>query len=132
MKRFATLISILLFSLCLYGCDYFGPGMADFNYNLSGGYSLYHAGSTSISKFGDSDNGIAADVKGVAWDSNFIIASQEGNSKTNYWIIDVSVNKIYGPFNEDDFNKKRNELKVDDKLKLEDPAKYKSLEKKVN
>ena len=128
MRKHVLLISIIILSCILYGCDYFGPGMSDFNYELSGNYHLYKAGEARI--WMNNDNEIVeGNVTGIAWDEDFILAEQTKDDNKSYWIIDVKNNKIYGPIKEKDFNEKRKELKINTKLKLENPKKYKSLEK---
>jgi hypothetical protein len=57
----------------------------------------------------------------VAWDNRFIHAKREArNSQLDYWILDTSVPKILGPFDEATFLKKRSELSIPDKLVLKD------------
>lgn len=136
MKRYVMVISILIFSLYLYGCkgEYFGPGTADFNYVMSGDYKLFHAGETDIWR--DSDNGmtkvVEGNITGIGWNNDFILVEQKKDNSTNYWIIDVKEKKTYGAFNENDFESKRKELNVNSELKLEKPEKYKSLEKQIS
>ena len=121
-------------SLCTYGCrgEYFGPGMADYGYELSGGYTLSHEGSTIVNCeiwTKDQKTVIENRVTGIAWDNSFILAKHQESNIIDYWIIDVTTNKIYGPLSETEFKSKRTELKVSNKLKLEDPEKYKYLDK---
>lgn len=110
------------------GCEFVvGPGTADYSYNLSGKYSLHHAGSSYICK---ENNGlvqkiIEPNISGIAWSDSYIIAKQEKDNEVSYYIIDANQDKILGPFSEEDFNKKRDELKIDEGLKLKDPEKYK-------
>lgn len=120
-------------SLYMYGCkgEYFGPGMADYGYKLSGGYTLEHAGTHNevncqVAK--EQEIVIENKVTGIAWNNSFILAKHQENNKIDYWIIDVTTNKIYGPLSETEFKSKRIELKVSNKLKLEEPEKYKYLD----
>ncbi|MFL0247118.1 DUF3997 domain-containing protein [Candidatus Clostridium stratigraminis] len=129
-KKYSILGCIIALTLTFIGCDFFGPGMADFNYDLPGGYSMFHAGGDNfINK--DSVKAIEGNVNGIAWNNDFILVRQIQNNKTNYWIVDVQAPKLYGPLDEKDFTSRRTELKVDNSLKLEAPEKYKSLEKKL-
>lgn len=133
MKKNICLIGIILISIYLSGCNgqYFGPGMADFAYNLPGNCILYHAGETHIAKDHGTTTVIDSEVTGIAWDDNFILAEQLKNKNKNYWIIDVKAEKKYGPLTENDFKSKKKELKVNDKLKLAKPEKYKYLDKNL-
>ena len=124
-KKTIILISIILLTLAFSSCDYFGPGMADFSYDLSGNYLLYHAGETNIWNSSLDKIIIDRNIIGIAWNKDFILAKQTISDKIQYWIIDITTDKTYGPFSEKDFNLKRTELKVGNSLKLEDPAKYK-------
>lgn len=121
-------------SLYMFGCkgEYFGPGMADYEYDLSGGYVLGHAGTNNevncqVAK--EQEIVIQNRVTGIAWDKSFILAKRQESNIIDYWIIDVTTNKIYGSLSETEFKSKRIELKVSNKLKLEDPEKYKYLDK---
>ncbi|MFL0166823.1 DUF3997 domain-containing protein [Candidatus Clostridium helianthi] len=67
-------------------------------------------------------------VSGIAWDENFILAEQTKNNSKNYWIIDVKQDKVYGQLKYEDFDKHRYFLKIDSKLRLENPDKYKNLD----
>jgi len=130
VKKYVLALSFIILSCILYGCGYFGPGMADFDYHLSGSYHLYKAGEAKIwTCYGSSKQIVEGNITGIAWDDDFILAEQIKDGKKNYWIIDVKNNKIYGPLSEPDFNAKGKELKTNSKLKLEKPEKYKSLEK---
>jgi len=119
----------------LYGCNtYFGPGMADFSYKLSGDYSLAKAGNGRI--WSNNKQIVTDDVTEISWDEDFILAKQEvltkqQNKNINYWIINVKENKTYGPLNEEEFNNKRKELNVNDELKLEKREKYKYLDESI-
>ena len=123
MKKYSFIIGVIVLMLSFSGCEYFGPGMADYSYNLSGDYELYHAGNTNIGK--GNEIIVTREIKEIAWDSSYILAKQERDNEIKYYIISVSNDEIYGPLNEDDFNKKRTELKIDEDLKLKAPAKYK-------
>jgi hypothetical protein len=117
----------------MYGCkgEFFGPGMADFNYKLSGDYELFHAGETDIWSTKDTNGmsvAIERNVTGIAWDNDFILVEQEKSKDISYWIIEVREKKIYGAFNKREFQDQKQELKINSQLKLEKPEKYKYLE----
>ena len=127
-KRHAIFIGIIVLTLTFCGCDYFGPGMADYSYKLSDKYKLIHAGETFIWKDNDAKEGIECNIIGIAWDKNFILAEQSKDNNLCYYILDVNTDRTYGPLTEDDFKSKINELKVSDKLRLVNPDKYKILD----
>jgi len=129
IKKYLLAISFIIFSCFLYGCDYFGPGMADYDYHLTGSYHLYKAGEARIHTCDHSSKqAVEGNVTGIAWDEDFILAEQTKDSNTNYWIIDVKNDKVYSPTSEKDFNEKRKELKVNSKLKLKKPETFKHLD----
>lgn len=127
-RNISILISILVCSMVLSGCGYLGPGNADFNYELSGKYELVHSPVTAIWSNTGVGKAVEEEVIGIAWNNDFILAEQKINNNSNYWIIDVKNNKIYGPLNTASFDTKRGELKIDQTLKLEKPEKYKYLD----
>ena len=133
MKRYICLIGIILISSYLYGCkgEFFGPGMADYNYGLSGRYHLYKGGTAAIwsSNQVGRTKVIGVDVTGIAWNQDYILVRQQVEKSKNYWIIDVRTSMIYGPMDEKDFEIQREDLKISTDLKLEYPVKYKNLEK---
>ncbi|MBL4935076.1 DUF3997 domain-containing protein [Clostridium sp. YIM B02515] len=130
MKKYILLISILMVSLYMYGCkgEFLGPGMADFDYKLSGDYKLFHAGETDIWTDNGMSKAIERNVTGIAWDNDFILVEQEKNKSISYWVIDVKGKKIYGAFNKSEFEDEKQELKINAQLKLEKPEKYKHLD----
>jgi len=128
MRKYITILIILLCTLMLNGCGFFGPGMADYNYKLSGNYVLYHAGLTYVSQ--ETNQIIDRGITGIAWNKDFILAEQTGDTPSKYWIIDVKNDKKYGPLDTANYDKKKNELEIDQNLKLENPEKYKYLEGK--
>jgi hypothetical protein len=132
VKKYIIFISILVFSLYTYGCkgEFFGPGMADFSYKLSGNYKLFHAGKTEI-RSGNSSGGvkiIEPDITGIAWNEDSILVRQKIKKSINYWIIDVKTGRMYGPLDEKKFELEKKNLKINDQLKLENPEKYKHLD----
>lgn len=126
---------LLLSSIFIFGCsNYFGPGTADFNYELSGEYKLSHAGNnnTFIYSTKTSQTVIDADITGIAWNSDFILIEQSQKNTKNYWVIDINSNKIYGPLGAIDFKEELENLNVDTNLELTSPDTYKHLEKQLN
>lgn len=131
MKKRCVFLIVIFFSIFFTGCEYFGPGCADYSYKLSPNYKLVHAVNNSINSL---DNGyvkeiIVDDVIGIAWNKEYILASSKNKDSLNYWILPSNKIEPMGPFTIDEFNKKRDELKIDSSLKLEDPEKYRYLEK---
>lgn len=120
-------VSFQILVTLITGKSFFGPGAADYCYNISGDYKLYHAGDSDIVQ--DDNTIIYGDIIKIAWDEDFICAIQEVDDTLNYWIIDVTTDKIYGPLTEDYFESKRNELGVNTNLKLKSPERFRYLEK---
>lgn len=135
----------VLFLVALTSCDlpFFGPGIFDYQYNLSGRYGMYRSSShevivvKSVSSSPDTETVVPKTVTGIAWDSDFILASREdressaASKSSDYWIIDVKSGKVYGPLSESAFTEKRKALRVSEKLTLVDPDRYKSLDSSV-
>ena len=125
IKKVYIFLCSFMCLMVLSGCGYLGPGNADFNYELSGKYELVHSPVTAIWSNTGVGKAVEEEVIGIAWNNDFILAEQKINNNSNYWIIDVKNNKIYGPLNTASFDTKRSELKIDQTLKLEKPEKYK-------
>lgn len=140
MKRICILVIVLYVSMTLCGC--FDPGISDYRYDLATGYQLICSSAHEIKVVPKSSVGIPmipAKVVEIAFDDTFILAKQLGLKKESenstymipdekvirYWIINAKENKIYGPFENDEFNKKQKELKISDSLKLKDVDSYK-------
>ena len=71
---------------------------------------------------------IPTKVVEVAWDERFVIAKQQIvrlGEKYQFWILDTTVPKIFGPFEESAFKEKRNELGISESLVLKDVYPYK-------
>ncbi len=133
MRKKLLLIFLILSFAVLYGCGgYFGPGMADYSYKLSGDYKLFKAGSADIWSSDGMVQIIEGDIVGISWDDSFILAKQSKDKAINYWIIDVKSDKKYGPLSENDFESKKKELEVNNKLVLEKPEKYKNLDESLS
>ncbi|WP_078115744.1 DUF3997 domain-containing protein [Clostridium beijerinckii] len=133
MKRCSLIIFIIIFiPVIFWGCGYLGPGSADYSYKLSSKYIIYRPSSdcTELDKKENRNMTVIVDsrVSGIAWDENFILAEQTKNNSKNYWIIDVKQDKVYGQLKYEDFDKHRYFLKIDSKLRLENPDKYKILD----
>ncbi len=119
-------VPIVLF-ICLVGYMrytgvFFGPGNADFHYDVVGGYEVFHAGETSIT---DGNHFIVPEnVIEIAWDDNYILAVQEYNLDSNYWIIDISSSDVYGPLSSEEYNDKTVSLDIDDDFQFVNPDDY--------
>lgn len=132
LTKIGQLVLLLLLVLPLNGCngEYFGPGVSDYNYDLSGGYYFMQNGAREPAYICDPYTHpiIENYINGIAWDDQFIIASQKDDNATSYWIIDVKAKNLIGPLNKNEFDEKRSILHVDSQLILRDPAKYKFLD----
>ena len=131
IKKVYIFLCSFMCLMVLSGCGYLGPGNADFHYDLSGKYKLFHSQGNFIFMEGGTEVAVDLEVIGIAWNDDFILAEQKINNTSNYWIIDVKNNKIYGPLNTASFDTKRSELKIDQTLKLEKPEKYKYLDPSI-
>ena len=64
----------------------------------------------------------------LAWDARFVIAKQQIvrlGDKYQFWILDTTIPKVWGPFEESAFNGKKKELGIPDSLELKDVNQYK-------
>ena len=125
-----------------------GPGVQDFTYKLSGGYMLSRSSANTImvipknGSWNDTIPTIPEKVIEIAWDKHFILAKRQGlqrrspenpndtymepdDSVFDYWILDVSLPKVYGPLTREEFENKRMELFVSNELVLKDIYQYK-------
>jgi hypothetical protein len=158
---------VMLIMIMIVGCDGdgFGPGMFDFEIDLTHDWVLVRTSGHEITvncpRIGNSkvysENGtllsstpeIPPKVVEIAWDKRFIIAKQynlkrkwpdkpiappdETNynvelpdkTSSNYWIVDTSIDKVYGPFDKSEFAKQRSALSVPDALILKSVDSYK-------
>jgi hypothetical protein len=140
MRAIVIAAAVLLHSGCR-PISFPGPGLADFEAPLPGGYKLYRSSAHQITVL-PSDRGIPPKVVEVGYDDDFIIAKQNhlrrrspGNSKDtseepdpgvfSFWIIDLRKSESYGPLTEDEFAAKRNDLAVSQSVMLRDVYDYK-------
>lgn len=67
--------SIFIFTFC--GCDYFGPGTADYSYHISNKYKIYRPSSINLELIKEENRVetvvVSSMVTGIAWDENFIL-----------------------------------------------------------
>jgi hypothetical protein len=139
MKRLIAFSTLIIF---IYGC----PGRSDFCTKLCGDYYILRTSAQHIQvspmSFDDNTPMIPIKVVELGHNQKFIIAKQKhinqgsfNNRKgtykkpnpgvLDYWILDVTIPKVYGPFSSKEFYKKRTELKVPRGLKMKDVYKYK-------
>lgn len=137
IRKFLSLsLLLIIFIIALSGC-YVGPGVTDYSYNLCGGYKLYKCSAHDIKvvpKSGWNDNTpvIPTQVLNIAWDKQFIIATQQdikengkaASDKINYWILDTKTPMVYGPLNKTDFENEKKNLKITDFLTLKPVDSY--------
>lgn len=137
---------LLVFPFFLMGVIGFGPGVADYSYDLPGGYQLVRSSVHEISiipKEGwDPRNPppmVPAKVVEVAFDDRYILAKRyelkpdpkstngyeiPDETKVQYYILDTLTSTMYVCSNLDEFNKRRTALKIPVTLKLKDVASY--------
>ncbi len=122
-------------------CGGFGPGMADYTYDVSGGYHVVRSSAHQITVvpvkgWMDQTPIIPPKVVEIAWDETFVLAKQQhlrrafpNNSRNayeepapgqfSYWILNVKEPKVFGPLEEATFRANRIELRVPESLKLQ-------------
>lgn len=126
-KYFLFFLILILFSF--YGCDYFGPGTADYKYPVSDKYMIYRSNTISTELVKNNDESmttiVGRMVTGIAWDKNFILVEQTKDDVKNYWIIDINKDKMYSQLKYEDFETQRSLLNIDSNLKLKSPDEYK-------
>ena len=141
----------VLFALAatIFGCDGggFGPGMYDFRYAVAGNYELCRTSGDEIKVvpfdgWSDSTPRIPPKVVEIALDRTFVLAKQQHLRRRSpddprdtyeepvpgefsYWILDTSVPKAFGPFELEEFNKRRAKMKISGDLKLRDVYDFK-------
>jgi hypothetical protein len=135
VTRSATVHLFLLLALTFIGCGKkkqpvsVGPGSLDFNLPLAGKYQLWRTSSQDVHisprSYDRTTPMIPTKVVEIAWDNRFILAKREAIERLNqntfdYWILDTSLPKVFGPFDESTFQFKRADLAVPEKLILKD------------
>lgn len=127
-----TFLFLLIIGTILYtGC--IGPGLGDYEYDIAGSYKVIRTSvhEVSITTLGSSKTVVPAKVVEIAWDQKFIIAKQlpliknddsnvpiPDENTINFWIIDTSDAKVYGPLANEDFEKNKLTLGVPEDLIL--------------
>ena len=119
-----------------------GPGMQDFHAELCGDYLIWRSSANHIIiSRRNCVESIPTKVVEVGHDSRFIIAKRnelERRSPNNpddtymqptpdifdYWILDTSIPKVYGPLTQEEFAQKRQELDIPDNVELKDVYEY--------
>jgi len=144
-------IQIAIIAILSAGCeplvDFPGPGTADFNVELVGGYELWRTSShqVTITPKGivtESSPMVPPKVLECGFDDRFIVAKREGlkrrspdnsqdtymepdRSVVDYWIIDTKKPaKTYGPLSEADFLAKRLQLGVPPSVTMKNISEY--------
>lgn len=108
----------------------FGPGYTDFSYEFGNGYQLIqlsaHEVRIAVGSSFDEKLSIPPKVIACDYDAEFLIAKQQkldgkGNpigGEHQYWIIEASAKKRYGPFSEAEFSLERQRLGVPETMQL--------------
>lgn len=142
MRSILKCLLIGMVCLLLNGC----AGAGDYDISLSGGYSLIRSSGDIITinkKTGDGvweEALIPEKVTELVWNEKYILAKQLGlkrkypdadysyevpdESKVSYWILEVANGKVYGPLDEDEFNKKKTELSIPKSMILKNISYY--------
>lgn len=133
--------------LFLSGCvglklEPFGPGMEDYDYSVGTGYMLERTSGHQISIVPQGGNDgtkpeIGAKVVQIAWNERYVLAKQVGLKKAypdnpdnsyeipdetvvRYYILDTIDLELYGGFDLETFEQKKEELEIPDELILQD------------
>ena len=120
--------------------------MADYSYEITGNYELWRTSAHQVTVipndgWQDESEIIPAKVVKIAWDEQFIITEQQlleqtsSNNLTDtygepsndfaYWILDTTLRKVYGPFdNKEELKMEMEKLNIPTTLKLKDVESY--------
>ena len=137
MRLFICLFVFVLSLGIISGC----AGLADYEADLPGGYSIVRTSAHSVfiaPKTGEGNwgsNVIPTKVTEVVWDEKYILAKQLGlkddpkssngyqipeNQSVHYWILEYETGETTGPLNEEGFIEKRIEFQIADDVILKD------------
>lgn len=116
------MILACLTSIIVSGC----AGLADYDIDLPGNYSILRTSANEITiapktEIGWGPNIIPARVVAVGWDDNYIIAKQKviaSENEFNYWVLAIETGVSEGPFNKKDFQRKKEDYKIVEDVKL--------------
>jgi hypothetical protein len=132
----------------LYFITHFGPGSLDFSTKIAGGYYIHRTSSEQIiiapESWNDSIPTIPTMVIECNTDKRFIIAKRQGLMRRSpgnpndtyevpdpkiidYWILDTTLPKVFGPLTLNEFVEKRKELGVQRSLSLKDVYTFRPL-----
>jgi len=150
MKRLIKYLIIALLLVNIKGCVL--PVVSDYKMKLTGNYELWKVHKDSIVIGIPDENGLTPQIDGkvidLGFNDEYIIARSIPTYKANnqkfsnfsemekyiesipeedyeFWIIEVENDVVYGPLNEDEFNKKRKEISVPESMKLKELDSYK-------
>jgi len=140
IRHLLLLLSAILFT----GCDShdfaIGPGHSDFSSPLVGGYSLYRTSAHSVwitpGGYTDETPIIKEKVVECAVFGQFILAKRQGLKRRSpndpkdtyeepdpnvfdYWILDTSVPEVYGSFDIEGFEARKEQLGIDQSVILQ-------------
>lgn len=152
MKKIIKYLIIMLVLVNINGCVIASP-KSDYDMKLAGNYELWKVNKYSISIGILNNNGsltpqIYGQVIELDFNDEYIIARSIPTYKVDeqnfsnfsekekyiesipeedyeFWIIQVENEMVYGPLNEDEFNKKRKETSVPESMKLKELDSYK-------
>lgn len=139
-------LACIALAFSLTSCDprkiMMGPGMSDFEAPACGGYSIWRTSAHEISVvpkdgWNASTPIIPTKVIECDFDNRFVIAKRQGlkrrspndpndtyeepdSSVFDFWILDTSLPKVFGPLSGSEFNRLRLEMKVPTTLRLKD------------
>ncbi|TKI52821.1 DUF3997 domain-containing protein [Lysinibacillus mangiferihumi] len=116
------IIIVCLTSIIVSGC----AGLADYDIDLPGNYSILRTSADEITiapktEIGWGPNVIPARVVAAGWNEKYIIAKQkvlESENEFYFWILNIETGVSEGPFNKNDFQKKREEYEISKDVEL--------------
>lgn len=121
-------VGIFLFRPEIVFCLLGFPGVSDFDFDVAEGYQLVRTSAHSVmitpkKVWTVGKDEIPPEVVRVAWNERFVIAERipskvEFSQALDYWIIDTSLSKVFGPFDPPTFAAQRITLGVPDTLAL--------------
>jgi hypothetical protein len=135
-KKFIVYFNIIMILILFCGCSSNG----DFSINLPNNYMVVKIDDNHVEiiprdGYDESTPIVPSIVSEIAFDDVFILAKQKNIDNDNkntdedkneyYWILNTKQLRGYGPFTKEEFEKKKEELKISKDLKLKKVESYK-------
>lgn len=127
---------LFLMGILICGCgnDHFA-GRGDYAFELAGKYIFVKSMRNNaqihckgVQSVGSSVPAIPPEVTHIAWNEKFVIARQvplgQRDDIANYWILDVDIPELHGPFGKEEFDTMRKRIDVATALSLRKSSWY--------